>query len=124
MMISIATQTEAVMKILDSVNDKGKLAKMSTVFGGNFLKAVVDIRLGKIAVDAELHADLEAMLLGSGSAQEDLWGINFYPGEVGDSFIEFDSLINIRPKQDNPSRDILDSEIRKKVVSVVNQWIK
>lgn len=46
---------------------------------GNLVKAVVDVRLNKIAVDAELHSDEESLLLESGSLQQDLWGINFYP---------------------------------------------
>ena len=112
------------MKILDSVCNKKELAMMSTVFGEEFIKAVVDVRLEKIAIDADLHADLESMMLSAGSMQEDLWGINFYPGEDEDSFIEFDSLINIRPKQNNTKRNIQNPDVEKKIISVVGKWIK
>ena len=50
-----------------------------------------------IALDAELHADLEAYLLERGSDQEDLWGINLYPKKERKDFIEYTVLINIRP---------------------------
>ena len=58
-----------------------------------------------------------------GSEQSDLWGINLYPDMIGDDFIEFDSIINIRPYQDNPSRDVLDFSLREKISSVVHNLI-
>ena len=61
------------------------------------VKAVVDIELELVAIDAELHSDLEALLLEQGSAQNNLWGINYYPELNNDDFVEFDSMINIRP---------------------------
>jgi hypothetical protein len=81
--------------------------------------------LNKIAVDAELHADEEAFLLGSGSKQENLWGINIYPdlGKTDPDFIEFDSMINLRPSQGNRSRGIDDPGIRQKIIAVVKEWI-
>ena len=112
------------MRILDTICDKQELSQMSTEFGADFLKAVVDVVLEKIAIDAELHSDLESMMLDAGSSQENLWGINFYPREDADLFIEFDSLINIRPKQNNRARTIQDPEVERKIVSVVNKWIK
>ncbi|MGN0326417.1 MAG: DUF5674 family protein [Lachnospiraceae bacterium] len=58
-----------------------------------------------------------------GSKQESLWGINLYPEETED-FIEFDSLINIRPRQNNKGRGVYDETIRNKIVEVVNKWIQ
>ncbi len=37
------------------------------------MKAVVDVRRGLVAVNAELHADLESFLLSDGSQQKDLY---------------------------------------------------
>jgi len=92
---------------------------------GNLVKAVVDIRLEMMAVDAELHSDEEAVLLNSGSRQEDLWGINIYPGldRNGPDFIEFDSLINLRPSQNNRSRGVEDPAVRKKITSIVKKQV-
>lgn len=71
-----------------------------------------------MAVDAELHADEEALLVQSGSRQKDLWGINFYPDLEGEDFIEFDSMINLRPSVGNRSRGVDDPDIRVKIVRI------
>ncbi len=84
------------------------------------VKAVVDIKNGHVVVDAEMHVDEEQYLLESGSSQRDLWGINLYPHEFGtDKFIEFDSMINIRPGQNNSSRSVLDEDIRRQIETIV-----
>ena len=72
---------------------------------GDLVKAVVDLKRGIMLVDAELQADQEAELLTEGSAQSDLWGINLYPDLPEADWIEFDSMINVRPAQGNRSRD-------------------
>lgn len=91
---------------------------------GDMIKAVADVDKGVIAIDAELHSDLEMLLLEDGSCQESLWGFNIYPQLEEDDYIEFDSLINIRPRQNNRSRDVENEEIRKKIIVLVNQFIK
>ena len=87
------------------------------------IKCVADIRLDLLALDADLHADLEQMLLKNGSAQENLCGFNLWVEEAGEDFIEYDSLINIRSWQGNPSRDVLDPEVREKIRQIVEQFI-
>ena len=87
------------------------------------IKCVADIRHDLLALDADLHADLEQMLLKNGSAQENLWGFNLWVEEAGEDFIEYDSLINIRSWQGNPSRDVLDPEVREKIRQIVKQFI-
>lgn len=91
---------------------------------GEMVKAVVDIDKGIVAIDAELHSDLEAYCLEHGSKQEHLWGINYYPELEGDDFIEYDSLINIRPSQGNNSRGVEDKSIRERIIEISNMWIK
>jgi len=83
------------------------------------IKAVVDLEKRVMAVDAELHADEEALLLEKGSNQEHLWGVNLYPSRKGDDFIEFTSFINIRPAQGNPSMEVLSPEVRSRIVEIV-----
>jgi hypothetical protein len=87
------------------------------------IKAVADVRKGLLAVDANLHADLEKLLLENGSSQEDLWGFNLWVDEEGEDFIEFDSLINIRAWQGNPSRDVLNPEVRNTIKAIVAEFI-
>ena len=98
-----------------------ELKQMAARRFGDMVKAVVDVDRELIAVDAELHADLEAPLLGDGSQQRSLWGINLYPEMPGDAFIEFDSLINIRPSQGNRSRGVEQEAIRKKIAAIVEK---
>lgn len=111
------------MKIIKNIITAGELHEMTKDMFGNFVKAVVDIKKGILAVDAELHADLEALLLENGSKQKDLWGINIYPELSGDDFVEFDSMINLRPSQENRSRGVEDPDIRKKIIEIVDKVV-
>lgn len=111
------------MKIVDKISIS-ELKDMAARMYGNLVKADVDISKNIFIVDMGMHADGEAFLLNRGSEQNDLWGINLYPSDYGtDDFIEFDSMINIRPRQDNPSRDILNQEIRSKIINLVNNIV-
>ena len=111
------------MIILERSISRAELKEYAANTFGDMIKCVADVDKGLLAIDADLHADLERMLLENGSEQTSLWGINLYPDEVGDDFIEYDSLINIRSWQGNPSRDVLDKDVREKIVSIVNQFI-
>ena len=111
------------MEIIDKSVKRQYIADMQDNFFGDMVKGVVDIEKCLLAVDAELHADLERILLENGSQQFDLWGINLYPELDDEDFLEFDSMINIRPSQDNPSRDVLNPETRERIKSVINKLI-
>jgi len=102
------------MKIIIERLKLDELKQIATATFGNLVKAVVDIEKELIAVDAELHSDLEALLLENGSKQKNLWGIYLYPEIQGEEFVEFDSMINIRPSQGNRSRSIEDEEYARK----------
>ena len=110
------------MKIITENLTLEELKKMAAMFG-NMVKAVVDVSRQLIAVEAELHSDLEALLIEDGSEQKNLWGLNLYPDLSGDDFIEFDSMINMRPSQGNSSRGIEDAQIRKKISEIVKKKI-
>jgi len=89
---------------------------------GNLVKAVVDVDQGIMAVGGEMHADEEALLLDEGSAQPGLWGINLYPAQYGTPrFIEFDSVIDIRPRQGNRARSVDDAAVRAALTSIVDR---
>jgi len=101
-----------------------ELSGMAASMYGNLVKAVVDLNRDLLVVDAELHVDQEQYLLELGSEQQDLWGINLYPEKFGsDEFVEFDSMINIRPRQHNMSRGVEDSEIRNKIIALVDRKV-
>jgi hypothetical protein len=114
------------MQIISKKISIAELQAMAEKMFGNFVKAVVDIRRKVMAVDAELHADEEVALLEDGSSQQDLWGINLYPGmdPQGPDFVEFDSMINLRPSQNNRSRGVDDPEKKKEILSVVRELVK
>jgi len=112
------------MKILESVISIEDLKKIAAGTFGDLVKAVVDVQTGLVAIDAELHSDLEALLLENGSEQQNLWGINVYPDMEDDDFVEFDSMINMRPSQGNISRGIDDNKIQGRIVEIVNKWIR
>jgi hypothetical protein len=90
---------------------------------GDLIKAVVDIEKEVMVIDAELHADQEQWLLAHGSKQENLWGINLYPGNPDTTFIEFDSMINIRPQQNNLNRTVINPKIQESIRHIVNKLI-
>jgi hypothetical protein len=111
------------MKILKSPISKKELKSIAGCLFGNLVKAVVDIEKEQMVIDAELHADEEALLLMNGSKQQDLWGINLYPDLTGDDFIEFESMINLRPSIGNNTRGIDNSQIREKITQIVQKLI-
>ncbi len=91
---------------------------------GDMVKAVVDIERGIMALGGELHSDEEAMLLDQGSMQGNLWGINLYPEKTAEEWIEFDSMINVRPSAGNRSRDVENEEIRAAVTKIVHRLVE
>src|SRR3989344_404835 len=100
------------MKLVEDTISIDDLRQMSMHLFGGLVKAVVDVEKEIMVVDAEMHADEEKYLLELGSKQDNLWGINLYP-DLKDDFIEFDSMINIRPRLHNLSRGIEDENLRK-----------
>ena len=112
------------MKFIDKKISKQELSDIAKERFGDMVKAVVDIELEVMVIGGELHADEEAFLLERGSKQENLWGINIYTAltpDERDKRVEFDSMINIRPQQNNRSRDVQDPGIREKIVIIVNK---
>lgn len=109
----------AMITIIRDVTTRARLAELAEATFGDFVKGVVDVRRRVLALGGDLHSDEEAALLEDGSQQADLWGINLYPGETGEDWIEFDSMINVRPSQGNRSRDVEDEGLRASIREVV-----
>jgi len=100
------------------------LKEMAEKMFGNLVKAVVDVEKEVMAIDGELHADEQALLLENGSQQQNIWGINIYPDKQGRNLIELDSVINIRPLQQNRSRGVENKETQRKISEIVNKLIE
>jgi len=97
---------------------------MAAATFGDMVKAVVDVERELLAIDGDLHSDLEAFLIENGSKQQDLWGINLYMELAGDDFVEFDSMINMRPSQGNRSRGVESPQTREKIMQIVAKRIQ
>jgi hypothetical protein len=107
------------MKIVDTISVI-ELRNLAENMYGNLVKGVVDLAQGILVVDAEMHADEEVVLLEKGSEQSNLWGINLYPDKFGsDEFVEFDSMINIRPRQQNMSRSVENEATRQQILDLI-----
>ena len=91
---------------------------------GDMVKAVVDVERGIMSLGGELHSDEEALLLDDGSSQRDLWGINLYPSAEEADWIEYDSMINVRPSQGNRTRGVEDAALRAKIRRIVNELVR
>lgn len=111
-------------RIVTTPLTRSELAAIAAEQFGDMVKAVVDVERGIMALGGELHSDEEALLMDDGSSQANLWGINLYPDAPDDDFIEYDSMINVRPSQGNRSRGVDDPTIRDAIRHVVAQLVK
>ncbi|MGA2774476.1 MAG: DUF5674 family protein [Candidatus Omnitrophota bacterium] len=86
-----------------------------------YIKVVVDVRRKILSAGGKMHVDGERLLLEDGSKQADIWGggLDIESGEV-----DFDSMINLRPGQNNPSREVLDSAIRKQIEVIIRAILR
>lgn len=82
-----------------------------------YIKFVVDIETTNLVIGGDRHYQAEQLLLENGSKQEDLWGGGY---DTETKVVDYDSIINIRPKNNNPSREVLNMGIRKKIDSILN----
>ena len=113
------------MQIIENIITVKEIKEMASKMFGNMVKAVVDVEEGIMAINAGLHADEEALLIEKGSNNSNLWGINLYPDLYGtESFIEFDSMINLCPIQGNKTRYVDDIKIREKIIAIINGLVK
>lgn len=112
------------MKIIKDKISINELEKLAEDMFGNFVKAVVDIENKIMAAGGEFHADEEALLIENGSKQNNLWGINIYPEIKNENWVEFDSMINLRPSQGNRTRGVENKEIQKIIIEIVNNLVQ
>ena len=110
--------------IIRNIVTRRELSNMAKQQFGDMVKAVVDVEQGIMAIGGELHSDEEALLLDQGSAQKDLWGINLYPERPVPEWIEFDSMINVRPSGGNRSRAVERADLREAITTIVNRLLE
>lgn len=112
------------MRIVREPISVDELRQLAVDQFGDFVKAVVDVREGVMAIGGELHADEEASLLEQGARQVDLWGINIYPDRPPAERVEFDSMINVRPAQGNRSRSVDDPGLQRRIQDIIARLIR
>lgn len=106
--------------IIKEKADEEILKKVSEDLEG-YIKVVVDIKKGILTAGGLRHFEGEELLLKDGSKQHDLWGggLDLETGEI-----DFDSMINLRPNDNNSSREVLSAEIRKEMEKIIKGLLK
>lgn len=110
---------ESDVRVITTPITRREISAMAEEQFWDIVKAVVDVRRRVMAIGGTMHSDEEAVLLDEGSRRQDLWGINLRPASPPSEWIEFDSMINIRPKDGNNSRGVEDPAIRQRIRDVV-----
>lgn len=111
------------MKIITESESFQTILAEKQVDLGEILKIVVDLQQQIIGVDAEMHADIEEVMLKQGSKQDDLWGANLVQMDTGTYEIEYTSFINIRPGQGNRAMEVQDLERRRQMETIIRNLI-
>ena len=112
-------------KIIKNKISREELKKLSHEQYGDILKAVVDVDKKIMGAGGELHVDIQSLLIEKENSRgNNTWGINLYLDKAGDDFIEFDSMVNLKPNLGNKIRGIEDENIKKKIREIVNQLVE
>lgn len=113
-----------VIRIIKDKISQSELQEIANERFGDLIKAAIDVEREIIAVGAELHADAQVELIEKeGSSTENIWGINLYPAEKGEGFVEFDSMINLKPAFGNRTRGVDDESMQKKIREIINRIV-
>lgn len=121
---AVAEDSQGEIVIISTPISTQRLAEMADASFGDMVKGVVDISRKLLALGGGLHSDEEAALIEQGSTQPDLWGINIYPEKPRSEWIEFTSMINIRPRTGNRSRGVEDAGARQLIIEIVDSLIQ
>lgn len=107
------------IRIIEGEITKPELRRMAEEIFGDMVKGTADITKDTMALGGEMHIDSNQLLLDTGSEQQNVWGFNIYPDQPVESWIEYNSLVNIKPVLGNRSPDILDASVREKIKDIV-----
>ena len=111
------------LKLIDQKITADEMLELCDAHFKTMIKFVVDVKTGKLIAGGELHADAEQEFLSLGASQSDLWGGNLYPWKDEKNRIEYTSLINIRPSDNNYGMEVenhsIQCEIKKTVEALL-----
>ena len=113
------------IRIIKNTITRFELNQIAKEGFGDLVKAAVDVEQEIMAVGGELHIDEEVELIEKEqSKNENVWGVNIYPDKQEEDFVEFDSMINIKPNFGNRNRGVDNPEIKNKIINIVNKLVK
>src|SRR3990167_5004835 len=112
-------------KIIKNKISRSELRALAHEQYGDIIKAVIDVRQKIMGVGGELHVDIQSLLIEKENSQGgDTWGINLYLEKSGEDFIEFDSMINLKPNLGNKTRGVGDVGIQNTIREIVAKIVK
>ena len=111
------------IKIINDKISEKELREIAKDFYGNMIKGVVDVEREILAMGGEYHMDANEILIKNKSKQQDIWGFNWYFDKSGDERIEYVSLINIRPGQDNRKMEVQNAFLRDRMKSIILKYL-
>lgn len=111
------------IKIVRDKINKEELREIAKEYYIDMVKGVVDVESGIVAFGGEYHMDANVLILKNGSKQADVWGFNIYFDKPREEWIEFTSLINIRPQAGNRTMEIENKKLREKIHKIVSNKI-
>lgn len=112
-------------KIIKNKITRDELKTLAHEQYGDIIKAVVDVEQKIMGVGGELHVDIQSLLIEKENSRGgDTWGINLYLEKTGDEFVEFDSMINLKPNLGNRMRGIESEEIKARIREIINRLVQ
>jgi len=112
------------MEIIEKALTKEEIKNLGRKYG-RYMKVVADLENGILIIGCSLHVDGEKMLLEKGGKSLNIWGggLNFRTKEI-----DMTAILNLRPKLNNPSMEIIDFKRREKFFKIVkklfgNLWL-
>ena len=111
------------IKIINDKISEKELREIAKDFYGNMVKGVVDVEREILAMGGEYHMDANEILTKNKSKQQDIWGFNWYFDKSEDERIEYVSLINIRPGQDNRKMEVQNVFLRDRMKSIILKYL-
>ena len=110
------------IQILNEKTTANDLKKFAENWYPNFLKGCVDLENRKVAVGGEYHIESAQILVNDGGKGQNIWGFNIRYLE-NENIIEFDSMVNIKPKINN-GRVITDDNLKEEVNKLILEFIQ
>lgn len=99
---------------------RGEIKKLAEEFG-TYVKTVIDIEKDICSSGANRHFENEQILLKQSSSQSTLWGGGI---DLKSLAIDNNSMINIRPSDNNNSNEIQEPIIRQKFEDLMKYFFK